>query len=178
MSVNSGKIFEQDIKYSIPEYCLTIRLPDPPHSFEKRSDTKFAHKNPCDYIVFDSQNKKLYCLELKTTKYKSMSFEDIDSNEKQNKMIHKHQIEGLLKFSKFDNVESGFLFNFRDEKNNVERTYYQDIDSFRNMCLKINKSSFNEMDLILYDAIKINGKKKRTRYIWDIDGLLRVNCLN
>ena len=172
MATNTGKIFEQDIKSSFPDSCLIVRLPDPPHSFTQRSDTKFVHKNPCDYIVFESESRKLFCLELKSTKYKSMSFEDINSDEKQNKMVHKHQIEGLFKFSRFDNVESGFLFNFRDEKNDTERTYYQDIRSFMDMCLKINKSSFNEMDLILYNAVKITGNKKRTRYRWDLGEFL------
>jgi hypothetical protein len=103
-----------------------------------------------------------------------MTFEDIDSEEQQNKMIHKHQILSLLEFAKFDNVMSGFIFNFRDEVHNMERTYFQDAKSFNKMCKSINKSSFNEMDLILNGAIKINGTKKRVKYTWNIDEFLKI----
>jgi hypothetical protein len=103
-----------------------------------------------------------------------MSFEDVDSDEKQNKMIHKHQILALHKFSQFDNVTAGFIFNFRDEKNNMERTYFQNINDFVVMCKEVNKSSFNEMDLLLNNAIKINGNKKRVNYTWNIDEFLNA----
>lgn len=173
MASNVGKKFEEDIKKSIPDYCLTIRIPDPPQSFTKRSDTRFSVKNPFDFIVFDSKAGVLYCFELKTTKYKSMSFEDINSDEEQNKMIHKHQIIGLLKCSNYDNVKPGFIFNFRDEKNDEQRTYFQDVVSFNDMCKKIDKFSFNELDLLTNNAIKISGNKKRTRYFWNIDEFLK-----
>lgn len=46
-----------------------------------------------------------------------MTFEDIYIEGKQSsKMIHKHQIIALLNYCKFDNVISGFIFNFRDEE--------------------------------------------------------------
>lgn len=171
---NSGKVFEQQFRKSIPDYCLLIRLPDPPQSFTRRSDTKFSVKNPCDFIMYDSKSKNLYTLELKTTKYKSMSFDKLeDSNTStSNKMIHRHQIEGLLKFSKYENVVAGFVFNFRDEKNNMERTYFQNITMFMKMYEEIDKCSFNEMDLILHGAVKIEGTKKRKNYIWDIENFL------
>lgn len=170
---NSGKIFEQQFKKSIPEYCLLQRLNDTAQSFKKSNFARFTPQNPCDFFLFDSQSHILYCLELKSTKYKSMGFEDVDKDEEQNKMIHKHQIISLTKFSNYDGVVSGFLLNFRDEKNNVERTYFQDIEHFNQMCNSINKHSFNEMDLILNGAIKVNGMRKRLYYIWNIDELLK-----
>ena len=51
MASNVGKKFEEDIKKSIPDYCLTIRIPDPPQSFTKRSDTRFSVKNPFDFNI-------------------------------------------------------------------------------------------------------------------------------
>lgn len=143
---------------------------DPPQSFEKSNITRFSNRNPFDFIVFDTHLKQLYCLELKTTKFKSISFENINLDDKQpKKMIHKHQIEGLTKVSTYSNVISGFLFNFRDEKNNCERTYFQNIKDFNKMCVKINKKSLNEMDVVFNGGIKIQGTKKRTHYIWNID---------
>lgn len=170
---SAGKHFENQFKASVPDYCLLHRLRDSAQSFNQSNLTRFSWDNPCDFFMFDSMAHILYCLELKTTKQKYMSYEDIYSDEKQSKMIHKHQITSLRDFSKFENVTAGFIFNFRDEVHDMERTYFQDIQSFLNMCRKINKQSFNEMDLILNGAIKIDGTKKRVNYKWDIDKFLK-----
>ena len=87
-------------------------------------------------------------------------------------MIHKQQILGLLEYSNYDNVNSGFLFNFRDEKNDTERTYYQSIIDCKKMIDYIGKSSFTEIELILNKAIKVDGKKLRVNYAWDIRKLI------
>lgn len=174
MAKNSGKVFEDSFKKSVPDYCLLQRLNDSPQAFKQSNLTRFTPNNPCDFFLFDSMSRILYCLELKTTKYKSIAFEDINSDKPQNKMIHKNQIISLTNFSNFNHVIAGFLFNFRDEVNCIERTYFQDITSFNKMCSEINKSSFNEMDLILYNSVKIDGKKKRVNYIWDINKLLSL----
>lgn len=168
---NVGKRFEQQVKKSCPPYLLMIRLNDPPQSFNNTA--KFSIKNPCDYIEFDSKHRILVPMEYKTTKLKSMSFEDVNSDEEQNRMIHKHQIVGLTKFSKYDNVAAGFLFCFRDEENDMQRCYWQNVVDFNNMVRQINKKSFNELDLLAKgNPIKVSGEKKRVNYIWDIDGLL------
>lgn len=170
---NKGKIFEDDFKKSIPPSSLLIRLNDSPQAFSKSSFTKFTHKTPCDFILFDCIHRTLIPVELKTTKYKSMNFEDVNSDDEQNKMIHKHQIIGLTKFSEYDNVVAGFLFNFRDENNNCERCYFQRVEDFNDMVVKIDKKSFNELDLLTVgNAIKVDGELKRTHYRWDIDKLL------
>ncbi len=175
MTGNSGKKFEKQFKASIPSYCLVYRLKDTAQAYNNSKGTKFTWNNPCDFFIFDSISHILYCLELKTTKYKSISFEDVKLNEKQNKMIHKHQILSLLGFSKFENVTAGFILNFRDEKSGVERTYFQNITDFSSMCQKINKVSFNEIDLIMNgNAIKISGIKKRVNYQWNLDEFLKL----
>lgn len=176
MAKNTGKIFEGAIKSSIPSHCLLIRLPDPPQSFAQSKATRFSHKNPCDYLCYNSEDNKLWCLELKTTSSKSMSFENIHNDDSGIKMIHRHQIKGLLEFSKYDGVVAGFLLNFRHfegEPNYNETTYFMEINDFQKMCDNINKKSFNEMDIILNGAIKVSGTKKRTRFNWNIDSLLR-----
>lgn len=170
--MNEGKKFELAFKNSIPDYCLTIRLNDSAQAFQKSNLARFTPKNKCDFIVFNSLSQILYCLELKSTKYKSMSFENIYSDEKQDKMIHKHQILALHEFSEFKNVVAGFVFNFRDEKNDMERTYFQRITDFLKMCKSINKKSFNELDLIMSNAIKLEGVKKKTNYTWNVEKLL------
>lgn len=170
---SAGKKFEKQFKNSIPDYCLKHRLRDSAQSFNQSNLTKFSWDNPCDFFMFDSIAHILYCLELKSTKNKFITFEDIDSDEKQNKMIHKHQIVSLLDFSKFENVISGFILNFRDEEHDMERTYFIDVKDFNTMCKKIKKSSCNEIDLIMHGAIKISGIKKRVNYTWNIDEFLK-----
>lgn len=173
---NSGKVFEEDFKNSVSPRCLYHRLKDPPQSFNQGNNLRFSWKNPCDAMIFDTNNRIFYTLELKSTKSKSMSFEDINIKEKQpNKMIHKHQIESLLEFSKLNNVRSGFIFNFRDEDNNTQTTYYQEINDFIRMTDEIDKKSFNEKDLINYSPILIYGEKKRSHYKWDLDKCLFDN---
>ena len=172
MAKGVGKIFEEDIKKSIDEdRCLLIRLNDQPQSFANTA--KFSLRNPCDFLLYDSFTKLFVPIELKTTKYRSMSFEDIKEENPKNALIHKHQIEGLLKFSEYDGVESGFLLNFRTDETGIQRTYFISIQDFVSMCEKIDKKSFNEIDLLtIGNAKKINGVKKRTRYKWYISELL------
>lgn len=167
MAKNVGKVFEEQIKQSVPEHILLIRLNDSPQAFKQSNLTRFTPKNPYDYVCFDTKSKTLFCLELKSTSNKYMGFEDIYSNEEQNKMIHKHQTVGLLKCSAYPNVVAGFLFNFRLPDN--ELTYFMEINKFQKMCESINKKSFTIMDAVLYGAKKINGSKKRTRWYWDLD---------
>lgn len=170
---NVGKRFEDDFRKSIPISSLLIRLNDAPQAFNKSNLTKFTRRNPCDFILFDCVHRLLIPVELKTTKFKSMSFEDVNSNEVQSKMVHKHQIIGLTEFSKYNNVVAGFLFNFRDEKNCCERCYFQCIEDFNKMVDCIGKKSFNELDLLACgNAIKLQGELKRTRYRWDVDKML------
>ena len=173
---NSGKVFEDDFKNSVDkDRCLLLRLNDQPQVFSKSA--KFSLKPPCDFVLYDSLTRLFLPIELKTTKYRSMSYEDINEENPANAMIHKHQLEKLLEFSKYNGVKSGLLLNFRTEETNLQRTYYISIQNFLDMCQKINKKSMNEIDLInIGSAIKVDGTKKRSRYAWDISGLL--NKLN
>ena len=79
MAKNEGKIFEDSIKKSIPDNVLLIRLNDSPQAFKQSKLTRFTPKNPFDYICFNSETRTLFCLELKTTSNKYMTFEDIVS---------------------------------------------------------------------------------------------------
>lgn len=172
MAKNEGKIFEDDFRSSIDkDRCLLIRLNDQPQSYTKTA--RFSLKPPCDFILYDSQTKLFIPIELKTTKYRSMSYENINEENPNNAMIHKHQLEKLLEFSKYDGVKAGLLLNFRTDETKIQRTYYISIQGFLDMCQKIDKKSVNEIDLLnIGHAIKVNGTKKRSRYIWNINELL------
>ena len=133
-----------------------------------------AQMKELGYIFFYIWYVIEWFIKLFTTKnaYKSISFENINSNEERKKMIHKHQIKSLLKFSDYKNVVAGFVFNFRDKNNDAERTYFQEVSSFYSMSKRIQKQSFNEVDLLLNDCVKIAGEKKRVNYRWDIKNFL------
>ena len=169
---NSGKIFEDDFRSSVDkDRCLLIRLNDQPQSYAKTA--KFSLKPPCDFILYDSQTNLFVPIELKTTKYRSMSYEDINEENPNNAMIHKHQLEKLLEFSKYNGVKAGLLLNFRTDDTKTQRSYYISIQNFLDMCKKIDKKSVNEIDLLTIGrAIKVNGLKKRSRYTWNINELL------
>lgn len=167
MSNNVGKLFEEQIKKSVPDYALLYRLPDAAQSFCGNSNLRFSRKNPFDFILWDSKRHILYALEMKTVKGKSISFER--SNEK-NKEIHYHQIQGLNKWNRYDGIVCGFIIEFRE----IETTIFIDIDSFNALTANISKQSFNIDDLINSGLpyFVIRQEKKRTRYIYDIDSFL------
>lgn len=108
----------------------------------------------------------LFTLELKSVGTKSISFE----KEKIDKgVIHKHQIDNLDKFSSFENVISGFIFDFRLS----ESTYFCSINDFIQMINNLNKKSFNENDLFEWcKPIKIEKKKLKVNYRYDIDNFI------
>ena len=164
--MNEGKKFESIIRDSLPCYAMLTRLPDPPQSFTQRSDTRFSKKNPYDYQCFDSKNRILYCLELKSTSQKYMSYQ-IDENDKGNSMIKWHQIDGLTKASKYNNVIAGFLLNFRLD-NGEQLLYFLNIKDFNRFKIDTKKKSINIMDVVLCGVINIYVEKIRVNYRWDL----------
>ncbi len=172
--INSGKKFENTIKSSIPDYVLYHRLNDSTGTFSGGSNLRFSSKQPCDAFLFDGRRKILYCLELKTSKSGSFSYESIECKEKQpSKMIHKHQILSLERLGMYERIMSGFLFNFRLENETLEHTYFQSIKNFLIMYKSLNKKSFNEKDLLNYNPINIEGKKKIKNWSWNIEKFLQ-----
>lgn len=178
-TMNSGKQFEKDFFQSIPPYCYVHRLRDSAQSYNNSQSTKFAWNNECDFFIWDSNARLFYAIECKSTKYKSMSVQ-LDKEDKSSKMIKLHQIESLAKISKYDGAIAGFCLNFRDEKNDTERLYFMNIINFNEMMKDIGKASFNEIDIVLHNGIKILGNKKRIHFNWDIDNFLKSQsqCLN
>lgn len=164
---NVGKVFEEQIKKSVPDYALLYRLPDAAQSFGGSNNLRFSRKNPFDFLLWDSKRHILYALEMKTVSGKSISFE---RNKEENKAIHHHQINGLNAWNRYDGIICGFIIEFRE----IETTVFIDIDSFNSLINKIPKKSFNIYDIINSGLpyFIISQHKKRTRYIYDIDNFL------
>lgn len=172
MSKNAGKQFEKDFSQSTPSYCYVHRLRDSAQSYNNSGNTRFAWDNECDFFIWDSKHRLFYAAECKSTKYKSMSVQ-LNKEDKSNKMIKLHQIQSLVKISKFDGAIAGFFLNFRDEKNNIERLYFMNVVDFNKMMDSVNKVSFNEIDILLNNGVKISGEKKRIHFRWDLDDFFK-----
>ena len=109
---NVGKEFEDSIKRSIPSHILLYRIPDAAQSFSG-GNLRFSRKNPFDFIMWDSQYRILYALEMKTVSGKSVSFErSLDEHGD----IHVHQIEGLKEWSNTTALPVGSLSNSEELK--------------------------------------------------------------
>lgn len=170
MSKSIGKAFEENWKKSIPDDVFYYRPPDAAQSFNSNSNLRFSAKSPCDCFMFSGDT--FYTLELKSIGTKSISFER-DKTDKG--VIHKHQIDNLVKFSTYKNIVSGFLFDFRSS----EKTYFCMIDEFVKMITHLNKKSFNEEDLFEYcNPILITKKKLKVNYRYDVSKFLLETRLN
>ena len=175
---NSGKQFENNFKKSVPDYCYCHRLKDSSQSFVDSELSDFSWQNPCDFYLYDTKNRIFYASELKSSKQKYITFENIYEKTPKQKMIRKHQILSLLDISKYNNTIAGFFFNFRDEEHDMERTYFQSIDMLMKLYRNIGMWSFNEIDLILNGGVKINGEKLRVNYRWNLDEFLESQSKN
>ena len=173
--MNAGKKFEAAIKKSTPTECLYYRIDDSTGTFSGGANLRFSAKQPCDAFIFNAPRGVLFAVEMKSTKSSSISFEDWRIDEKQpTRMIHKHQILSLLHFSKYENVVAGFLFNFRNEVDSIEHTYFQTAEDFVSMAAEIKKCSFNEHDIQKARHIEVIGKKMRVNYTWDLSHVLNM----
>lgn len=156
---NEGKKFENDIKTSIPNTCWLYRLRDNASSFAGGENTRFTSSNICDYIMLDDITKTLFLIECKSTKGTSIPLT----------MIRENQIKGLEEASKH-NLIAGLLVNFRNENND---TFFILINEYLNMMNTLNKKSFNIKDLEKIGVTRIECEKKRTRYRYDIEKMIR-----
>jgi penicillin-binding protein-related factor A (putative recombinase) len=157
--MNEGKIFEQNFRKSIPDDVYYQKLHDSSIGFDIENSTqRFALKSPYDYILYYRGN--MYCLELKSTKNKSISYAG------SNPMIKEHQIKELIR-AKEKGCIAGFIINFRDTGN----TYYLCVE-FLNILHKYNgKSSFNEKDIKQF-SIGIPARKLKVNYRYDLNPML------
>lgn len=165
MGRNTGKIFEDDFKNSVPEFCWYKRLNDNASSFAGGANTRFTSANECDCLLFNDNTKRLYALELKSTQG-SLTFyrkDFVESHKQQSFNIKRNQIEGLLEWSKHD-IVCGLVFNFRHEG----RTFFVSISDFSDYISKLNKKSINIDDVLKMNCVEITSTKKRTRYRYDI----------
>ena len=119
--------------------------------------------------MYNGEN--FYTLELKSVGTTSISFERTKEDKG---VIHKHQIDKLLEFSKYKNIISGLLLDFRLS----DKTYFCMIEEFVNMIDNLDKKSFNEKDLYEWcNPIAIEKKKMKVNYRYSVENFLKETRL-
>lgn len=140
------------------------RPPDQAQSFDIKNSSKlrFSRHSPCDFFIYNG--KKLWTVECKTFSG-SCSFE---RSKEEKGIIHYYQIETLLDYSKYRNIISGFLLDFRKSDN----TYFLEINDFCKMINSLSKKSFNETDMLnMCKPFNIDKKKNKINYKYNLERL-------
>lgn len=148
MALNEGKKFEQDFEKSIPEDMYYKREKDDTAGF------RGVH-NSHDYTLYRFPN--LCLMELKSVKGKSIPFSNITNN----------QLEGLYNEGFKRGIIAGFLFNFRA----VGQTYFVEVGKVWDYIKTAERKSIPVV-WCEENGILLRGKKKRTRWRYDVDDLI------
>lgn len=171
---NAGKVFEDNFQQSVknsPQPIFFDRIKDTFVPPDLRMRVRVS-KNKYDCYLFSEGY--LFPLELKSTKENRLAWNE--------SIIKEHQIESLVEASKYSNVISGFIVNFREPEN---RVFFVSINKFleykniaenqikiHNYKSKVNKSSM-PIGICEEIGIEIQGFKKRTNYHYHINDFIR-----
>lgn len=147
--LDEGKKFEADIAKSIPQHMYSKR--------ERDMQGYVGVNNTHDYTVYSYPF--IYLWELKSTKQPRIDFSNIREN----------QVKGLWEVSDIKGVKAGFIFNFRT----LEETYYVDARKvYKYMYESTHGKKSFPVDWCRKEGIHIFQELKRTRYRYDIEGLI------
>lgn len=163
---NIGKVFEDNIKASIPKDIMVYRPPDQAQAFDMSSSKlRFSRHSPADYFIFDGNKNLFLALECKTFQG-SCSFERTKDDKG---IVHHYQIKSLNDLSNYHRVISGFLLDFRKSDN----TYFLHISDMNKIIEAIDKKSFNEKDMLtICSPILLEKRKLKVNYRYNIERLL------
>lgn len=156
----TGKEFEAQFQASCASAGVFFdRIKDAPPTVK-------VSKNKYDYYIYRKPN--LFALELKSTKNKSVSFDE--------KIIKQHQIDNLTEAATHVGIVSGFIFNFREYDNLTYFVHINDFNRYKKVAkqkeedhtyVKLNQSSI-PLEVCEQIGIKINNYKKRTNYHYHV----------
>ena len=119
------------------------------------------------------QFPNVFFFELKSTHYKSISFQrDLEETA----MIKLDQINSLIKLSQAKGSNAGFVLNFRNDKEGEpysEDTFYISISNFCKFYNETDKKSISKLDIVQNGGIRLQGVQKRKYYVYDIEKMLK-----
>lgn len=149
---NLGKIFEDNIKKSVPNDVFYLRLKDSTGTWGEYNNTvRFTQNNPCDAILFNGE--KMILLEMKSHKGKSLPLSCIREN----------QLKELSIYQYYKNVYGCVMINFSD----CEETYLIQISQITEFIRKGERKSI-PISWCKENGIKIEQKKLRTNYRYNL----------
>lgn len=153
--MNNGKRLESNFKKSVPNDIFYYRFKDGTASWDKGSLTRFQQKNICDCMLFDGN--RLYLIELKSTKGKSIPFGNFREN----------QLKELSMAQYFTNTVAGIVIEFSE----LDRAFFMRISDITDFIRKGERKSI-PLDYCAEKGIEIEIKKKRVNNSFNIRKLL------
>lgn len=153
---NNGKIFEEEIKKSIPEGCFYYRFKDGTGNFAglKNENVRFQAKNICDCMVMAKEF--LYLLELKNTEVSSLPFANIKGN----------QLEGLSNIN-HSKIKTYFVVCFRKK----ERCFFAEAKNVKEFIETTDRKSI-PLSWFEENAREIEMTKVRVKYKYNLKEIL------
>ena len=148
MAKSAGKIFEEEVKASIPSDFYIERYKDDTAGFK-------GVANPADFRIY--KYPYLFLLELKSHKGKSIPLDK----------IRESQIKGLAKAVDYVGVFGGFLFNYRE----LEETYYVPVNKVQEFIIFETRKSI-PVDWCRENGVRIEQRKKKVRYTYNLGSWL------
>ena len=154
-----GKRFENNFKKSVPSDIFFYRFKDGSSAWGGNDKVRFQSSNICDCELFDGN--RLYLIELKSTKGKSIPFTNLKRN------VKDKRLDDLLEASQFKNIIAGIVIEFSE----LERAFFIDI---KNVIEFMNTSDRKSIPLNYFEieGIEIEVTKKKVNCIFNIRKLL------
>jgi recombination protein U len=153
--MKSGKRFENNFKKSVPSNIFFYRFKDGSSAWGGNDKVRFQSSNICDCELFDGN--RLYLLELKSIKGKSIPFSNIREN----------QLKELSEAQKFKNIIAGIVIEF----NELDRAFFMHIDNVIEFMLNGGRKSI-PLAYCKEKGIEIEVEKKRVNNSFNIKRLL------
>ena len=153
--VKSGKRFENNFKKSVPSDIFFYRFKDGSSAWGGNDKVRFQSSNICDCELFDGS--RLYLLELKSIKGKSIPFGNIREN----------QLKELSEAQKFKNIIAGIVIEF----NELDRVFFMHINDITDFIRASDRKSI-PLDYFKEKGIEIEVIKKRVNNGFNVKKLL------
>ena len=157
--MNSGKRLESNFKKSIPNDIFFYRFKDGSSAWGGNDKVRFQSSNICDCFLHDGN--RLYLIELKSTKGKSIPFINLKRN------VKDKRLDDLSEASQFKNIIAGIVIEF----NELERAFFMHIDNVIEFMLNGGRKSI-PVAYCINKGIEIEIKKKRVNNSFNIKKLL------
>lgn len=161
MAKNEGKLFEEDIKKSIPEGYWFYRFKDGTGNFggTKNENVRFQAHNISDCEVMGK--KYLFILELKSHKGASIPFNCIRDTQLKEMSEINHEL-----------VKAYFIFNYRD----LESTFAIDVQTVKKYIKEADRKSI-PIKWAIENGIEITSTKKKIRFKYDLENFFKkIEC--